>query len=404
MLTSPTALLIDSDCGWENAGTPRVNIFKSPSFSISSRNGIIYYRSPDSEKKYKGNPIEDLEKFLEKGFISLGYISYEYSQFTNPNFKIKKGKEGFNLYDTYFHFYDEREVETCSYEELHNRLGLKEVPESKESSKHVSDFTKNEYLKILEKAKLYISSGDIYQVNLSQKFNTSPINNAYSTLIKFYEAQPVPFSALIKFDDHILISGSMELFLRKNGNKIVTKPIKGTAKRSKDKTADKKIKKQLRSNKKEKAENLMIVDLMRNDLGRICKTGSVKVNELFRINEYKTLFQMESEIEGVLRNNSTLPEIISSTFPPGSVTGAPKSRALEIIDELEPHYRGPYCGTFGIFYPNMDFTLSVAIRIMLSVDNSTCYWVGGGIVWDSEPVKEYEETLLKAKAIRKTLI
>ena len=98
---------------------------------------------------------------------------------------IKKGKEGFSSYDTYFHFYDDQEVETCSYEELHNKLGLKEVSESKESSKHVSDFTKNEYLKILEKAKLYISSGDIYQVNLSQKFNTSPINNAYSTLIKF---------------------------------------------------------------------------------------------------------------------------------------------------------------------------------------------------------------------------
>jgi aminodeoxychorismate synthase component I len=404
MPTSPTALLIDSDCGWDNTGIPWVNIFKSPSFSISSRNGVIYFRSPDSEKKYKGNPIEELEKYLDKGFISVGYISYEYSQFTNPKFKIRNGKEGFNSYDTYFHFYADHEIETCSYDELYDKLDLKEVSESKRSSMHVSDFTKNEYLKILENAKLYISSGDIYQVNLSQKFNTSSINNAYSTLIKFYEAQPVPYSALINFYDHIFISGSMELFLRKNGNKIVTKPIKGTAKRSKDKIVDKKIKEQLRSSKKEKAENLMIVDLMRNDLGRICKTGSVKVNELFRINEYKTLFQMESEIEGVLRNNSTLQEIISSTFPPGSVTGAPKSRALEIIDELEPHYRGPYCGAFGIFYPNMDFTLSVAIRIMLSVENSTCYWVGGGIVWDSEPEKEYDETLLKAQAIRKTLM
>jgi anthranilate/para-aminobenzoate synthase component I len=112
---------------------------------------------------------------------------------------------------------------------------------------------------------------------------------------------------------------------------------------------------------------------------------------------------MESEIEGLLRKNITLSEIICSTFPPGSVTGAPKSRALEIIDQLEPHYRGPYCGAFGIFYPNMDFTLSVAIRIMLSANNNTCYWVGGGIVWDSQPEDEYDETLLKAKAIRKTL-
>ena len=170
----------------------------------------------------------------------------------------------------------------------------------------------------------------------------------------------------------------MELFLRRDGGKISTKPIKGTAKRSKDLRTDRSIKKQLGENEKEKAENLMIVDLMRNDLGRICETGSVKVKELFRINEYKTLFQMESEIEGRLRENISLSEIISSTFPPGSVTGAPKSRALEIIDELEPHYRGPYCGALGVFYPDKDFVLSVAIRIMLALDENTCYWVGGG--------------------------
>ncbi|MGI9534503.1 MAG: anthranilate synthase component I family protein [Thermodesulfobacteriota bacterium] len=403
MLTSPTAVLIDSDCGWVNSGTPSVKIFKSPSFSISSRNGTIYYKSPDSEKKYKGDPIEELERFLVKGFISVGYISYEYSQYTNSRFKIKRNKEGFNSYDTYFHFFNEDEIESCNYEDISEKIAIKKGSGSGEDSNHTSNFSRSEYINIIEKAKLYISSGDIYQVNLSQKFSTSSINNIYSTLVNFYEAQPVPFSALIKFDDHILISGSMELFLRKNGDKIVTKPIKGTAKRSKDKIGDKKIKEQLRGSIKEIAENLMIVDLMRNDLGRICKTGSLKVNELFRINEYRTLFQMESEIEGVLNHNIKLPEIIYSTFPPGSVTGAPKSRALEIIDELEPHYRGPYCGAFGIFYPDMDFTLSVAIRIMLSAENKTCYWVGGGIVWDSEPEKEYEETFLKAKAIRKAL-
>ena len=403
MLNSPTAVLLDSDCGWVNSGTPKVKIFKSPSFSIKSKNGIISFRSPDSEKEYEGNPIEELQKYLERGFISTGYISYEYSQFTNPRFEIKTEKEGFNSYDTYFHFYKTDEVKTYDYKEIFELLDLDKSGNSPENSKHVSNFKKSEYIKIIKKAKSYISSGDIYQVNLSQKFNTSSVISSFTTLIRFYEAQPVPFSALIKFDDHIFISGSMELFLRKKGNKIVSKPIKGTAKRSADKITDNKIKEQLSESKKEKAENLMIVDLMRNDLGRICETGTVKVNELFRINEYKTLFQMESEIEGVLRPGTKLPEIISSTFPPGSVTGAPKSRALEIIDELEPHFRGPYCGAYGVFYPDMDFTLSVAIRIMLSTDSNTCYWVGGGIVWDSDPEREYEETLLKAKAIRKTL-
>ena len=399
----PTAVLIDSDCGWENSGKPKAKIFGSPSFTVSSSKGVIHFHSPNSKKNYNGNPIEELEKYLGDGFTCVGYISYEYSKFTNKKFTIKRSKEGFNTYDTCFHFYKEDQIDDCEYEELFDKLELKQdlVPEKKQV--HQSNITKNEYLKIIEKAKKYISSGDIYQVNLSQKFSTSKIQDIYITLLKFYEAQPVPFSALFRYQEHTLISGSMELFLRRKGDSVYSKPIKGTAKRSNNIATDIKIKKELGESQKEKAENLMIVDLMRNDLGRICETGSVKVNELFKINKYKTLYQMESEIEGLLRKKITLPEIICSTFPPGSVTGAPKSRALEIIDQLEPHYRGPYCGAFGIFYPNMDFTLSVAIRIMLSVNNNTCYWVGGGIVWDSQPEAEYNETLLKAKAIRKSL-
>lgn len=403
MLKRPTAILIDSDCGWENSGRPRAKIFGSPSFTISSSKGVIQFHSQDSIKNYNGNPIEELEKYLGDGFTCVGYISYDYSKFTNKKFTTKKSKEGFNIYDTCFHFYKEDQIDDCEYEELFDKLGLKNELALQEQQVHKSNFKKNEYIKIIEKAKEYISSGDIYQVNLSQKFSTSKLQDIYITLLKFYEAQPVPFSALFRHQGHTLISGSMELFLRRKGNSVFSKPIKGTAKRSTDIETDLTIKKELGESQKEMAENLMIVDLMRNDLGRICETGSVKVNELFRINKYKTLYQMESEIEGLIRKNISLSEIIFSTFPPGSVTGAPKSRALEIIDQLEPHYRGPYCGAFGIFYPNMDFTLSVAIRIMLSVNNHTCYWVGGGIVWDSKPEDEYEETLLKAKAIRKAL-
>lgn len=403
MPKTPTTILIDSDCGWEDSGSPKAKILNTPSFSISSTNGTIQFLSENSEKSYKACPIEELEKYIGRGYTATGYLSYEYSRYTNRKFSIKRNKKGFNSYDACFHFYKEDQIEECEYGELYERLGLKPDAGADNNSSHISNFTKDEYLKIIEKARKYIGSGDIYQVNLSQQFSTSSLENSYLTLLKFYEAQPVPFSSLFKFKDHTLISGSMELFLRKKGNSVYTKPIKGTAKRSKDKKTDNRIKKLLEESQKEKAENLMIVDLMRNDLGRICRTGSIKVNELFRINRYRTLYQMESAIEGELKENITLPKIISSTFPPGSVTGAPKSRALEIIDELEPHYRGPYCGAFGIFYPDMDFTLSVAIRVMFSDENNTCYWVGGGIVWDSEPLKEYEETLLKSKAIRKSL-
>ena len=403
MHKSPTAILIDSDCGWENTGEPRAKVFGSPSFSISSADGILHFQSQNSEKKYKGNPIDEIEKYLQQGYTCVGYIAYEYSKYTNKKFKIKSCKEGFNRYDTCFHFYKENQIESIIYEELSSRLGLDKESEPSKDSLHLSNFTKDEYLKTVQKARDYISAGDIYQVNLSQKFTTSSIKNIYRTLLKFYEAQPVPYSALLNFKDHAVISGSMELFLRKTGNALYSKPIKGTAKRSNNKNKDNKIKAQLNESQKERAENLMIVDLMRNDLSRICETGSVKVNELFRINKYKTLYQMESEVEGLLEKGISIQEILSGTFPPGSVTGAPKSRALDIIEELEPHYRGPYCGAYGVFYPNKDFTLSVAIRIMLSLKNNTCYWVGGGIVWDSEPDKEYDETLLKAKAIRKTL-
>lgn len=413
-LSHPTAVLLDSDCGWVNSGSPRARVFKSPSFSIKSRDGIIYYHSPQLQREYKGDPIEELEEFLKKGFVSVGYISYQYSRFTSQGYKLRNKKNspsirkkgGGSFYDACFHFYKEQEIESCLYEDLCGLTDPDHKGENlpKEASEHARDPEKSEYIKSVEKAKRYISSGDIYQVNLSQKYNAPCISNAYPVLMKFYEAQPVPFSGLIKFDDHALISGSMELFIRKNGDKITTKPIKGTARRGSDRISDEKIKQQLRKSSKEQAENLMIVDLMRSDFGRICETGSVKVNELFRVNEYKTLFQMESEVEGVLQRGVKLKEIIDSTFPPGSVTGAPKSRAVEIIREIEPHCRGPYCGTLGIFYPDMNFTLSVAIRIILSTTDSTCYWVGGGIVWDSSLEDEYRETLLKAKAIRSALI
>lgn len=147
----------------------------------------------------------------------------------------------------------------------------------------------------------------------------------------------------------------------------------------------------------------MIVDLMRNDLGRVCRIGSVKVNKLFEIETYTTLHQMVSEVEGEVDEKVAISEIINNIFPPGSVTGAPKKRTLEVIDELEPHLRGPYCGTIGIFYPNGDFTLSVAIRIMLTQLRKATFFVGGGIVWDSDPKKEYDETILKSEAIIKAM-
>ena len=234
MINSPTAILIDSDCGWQNTGVQTVKIFGKPSFTVSSKNGVINCCSKDSEKEYIADPLKDIENYLARGLTCVGYISYEFSGFTTPKFTVRTDKEGFTAFDTCFHCYEENQVEQCSFDELLTRIDETNNEPVRTKSSHLSNFEKSDYLKIVEIARDYISSGDIYQVNLSQKFSTSGLENSYSSLIKFYEAQPVPFSAIIEFDDHTVVSGSMELFLRRDGSIISTKPIKGTAKRSRD--------------------------------------------------------------------------------------------------------------------------------------------------------------------------
>jgi len=193
----------------------------------------------------------------------------------------------------------------------------------------------------------------------------------------------------------------MELFLEKKGREIITKPIKGTIKRGLNELEDEVLKNQLTNSEKERAENLMITDLMRNDLSKIA--NNVKVKELFKVDKYSTLFQMSSTVKGALKEKLSFEKIILNTFPPGSVTGAPKKRAMEIIDELEDKKRSVYCGATFLIKPNLDFVMSVAIRQMIFTKDGCSIYVGSGIVWDSDPVKEYEETLIKAKANLKSL-
>ena len=191
----------------------------------------------------------------------------------------------------------------------------------------------------------------------------------------------MPYAFFLDLEDFYLISGSMELFLEKRGNKLVSKPIKGTAKRKKD----------LEKSQKDKAENLMITDMVRKDLSRVAMPGSVRVEELFKIERFKTLFQMHSSV--VAQTRESLQNILKETFPPASVVGAPKRKAVEIIDLLEPHNREYYCGCAGLVSEE-DFTLSVLIRTAMGHGNRLSYYAGAGIVWDSVPEKEWQEVLL----------
>ncbi len=246
---------------------------------------------------------------------------------------------------------------------------------------------RNSFIKKVNHIKEEIEKGTIYQINLTTRIEFE-IKGDIKTLFQSYiERQPVPYGFLLETEDISVMSGSMELFLKKSGEKILSSPIKGTAKEIKF----------LEESIKDKAENLMITDIMRNDLGSIAIKGSVNVIELFKIVRYKTLYQMHSTIEALTEKD--INEILKATFPPASVTGAPKKKAVEIIDILEDFPRGYYCGCAGILKNNGDFTLSVLIRTAVSRKNILYYYAGCGIVWDSVPEKEFEELILKTRAL-----
>jgi para-aminobenzoate synthetase component I len=400
-LSSCSALLLDSGGGWNQAEESSYICFGKPEFSFSSMDGCIRIENSSKDPDFNQHPLGVLKDFLSDGYIAVGYIAYEFSEFTQEGFSRSRLKDGERFPDMHFLFYKAEHVNSGRIEELAyeiNDISTIAINTACYERLVSPNMSKEGFLNKVKLAKGFIERGDIYQVNLSQrfcaKFNTNPLKY----FLNLYRIQPVPYGCYIDLGEYKLISGSMELFLRRKGDEIVTKPIKGTKKRgSSDESDELLIYELLRSNK-ERAENLMIVDLMRNDLSRICDVGTVNVRKLFKIESYSTLHQMVSEVGGNMRRDLGLKDIIENTFPPGSVTGAPKKRALEIIDELEPHYRGPYCGVVGIIMPNGDLTLSVGIRIVVIRNDSATFWAGSGIVWDSEPEEEYEETLIKARA------
>ena len=418
-----SSLFLDSGGGWVNGQENAFILFKSPSFSLFTMEGSTTVVFPKRLFNTSRSPLSLLEGYLGEGYIAVGYLGYEFARFTEEGLTISRQKDGYRFPGAYFLFYKQEDMVSGGIKDLKDLI---ETPSQKRFGLDRRDdrpgslyanITKDNYVEMVLGVKEYIASGDVYQVNLSQRFTAILNSSTISYLLDLYKVQPVPFGCYIDFGYFQVISGSMELFLRKIGRKVVTKPIKGTRKRAFTTEEDALLRAELLSSDKERAENLMIVDLMRNDLGRICQYGTVKVNNLFQVESYSTVHQLVSEVEGLLKDGIKTSDIIHATFPPGSVTGAPKRRAMEVIDELEPHFRGPYCGALGIFMPNGDFTLSVAIRILairelngagvptsLRINRAEgTFWVGGGIVWDSDPEKEYEETLIKARAINKAL-
>ena len=277
-----------------------------------------------------------------------------------------------------------------------NTGGMEPTPPS-------SNFTRDQFTTTIRRALDYIRAGDIYQVNLSQRFTAPWAGDGWGFHRALHVASPAPFGAFLDAGDFQIASSSPERFLRLSGQHIQTRPIKGTRPRSTDPQRDAQLAYELQTSEKERAELVMITDLLRNDLGRVCEFGSVQVPELMRLEQYAQVQHLVSTVEGRLRNGHSHLAALRDCFPGGSITGAPKFRAMEIIDELEPVTRGPYTGSLGYLGFNRESQFNIAIRTAIVRDGKAHYQAGAGIVADSDPEMEYEETLAKARGFEKAL-
>ena len=262
-----------------------------------------------------------------------------------------------------------------------------------------SNFSRGEYEAAVQRIREYIAAGDVYQVNLSQRFEMGFSGDPYALFRKLYAMNPAPFFAFVNAGDHQIVSTSPERFLMRRGSLVEARPIKGTRPRGKTPESDRAMREALINSPKDDAELSMIVDLLRNDVGRACAGGSVKVTEHKRLEAYRNVYHLVSVVEGTLAEGNSSIDLIRATFPGGSITGCPKIRAMEIIDELESRRRHVYTGSIGYigFHDTMD--LSIAIRTATIVDGRLVFSVGGGIVFDSDPADEYEETLHKGQTL-----
>ena len=266
-----------------------------------------------------------------------------------------------------------------------------------ENSTVQSNLSRAEFIARVERAQDYIRHGHIYQVNLSHRLSVTSHLDGWRLFQSLAEVSPAPFAAFLECGDFQIASSSPELFLRLSGRSIVTRPIKGTRPRSADPTRDAQLTYELQTSTKEMSELVMITDLLRNDLGRVCEFGSVQVPELVRLERYAHVQHLVSTVEGQLRGGVTHFAAFASCFPGGSVTGAPKIRAMEIIDELEPITRGPYTGALGYLGFNRESQLSIVIRTAITKGGTAHFHAGAGIVADSIAAAEYDETMAKAR-------
>jgi para-aminobenzoate synthetase component 1 len=408
--------------------TQSIQIFPEQSFAGSTSVGQQYSISPISDSvesiQIESTPPDELVPPFRSGWV--GILGYDISLKDQKTSVRRPPKISLHFFETYFAYSHSTQkwwivalVSATTPEEAQCELARREnsfvtqfasakITGSFEDTlpprNAFSDLTNSEYEETVRRALDYIRAGDIYQVNLSQRLTVPWEFSAAELYLRLRRATPSQFGAYfgsgLLGSDFALCSVSPELFLRRRGPSLLTRPIKGTRPRTGTADSDARARSELSQNAKERAELNMIVDLERNDLGRVCEYNSVRVVSNGEIEELPTLFHRVATIEGRIRADCSLAELLEATFPGGSVTGAPKIRAMQIIEELEHSPRGPYCGAIGWIGLNGDLELSIAIRTALydGAAKQVHYHAGSGIVADSDPRQEYEETLHKAAA------
>ena len=410
-----------------------------------NNNKCYYYNDEKVKKKIKGNPKKIIEKIIEQfkfkipkslppiSSILSGYFSYDIIRYIEkipnsckddlsiPDARLIRPrnlvihdnlkKEIYFIINCYAdekinNYYKKfqkvkKEIENLIFLSSYNSISKSSQKLNKINIK--SNISKKKFLSNVKIAKKYIKIGDIFQVVLSQRFEAKLTKNPIEIYKKLRINNPSPFMYFFNFDDFQIIGASPEILVRLRNNKITIRPIAGTRPRGKNKKEDKFYEKDLLKDKKELSEHLMLLDLGRNDTGKVSKINSVKVTEKFVIERYSHVMHIVSNVVGKFNNRFTKFDTLLSGFPTGTVSGAPKIRAMEIIDELENTKRKVYAGGIGYFSANGDFDTCIALRTAVSKNNKFYVQAGAGIVADSKPINEYKETVNKAKALLKSL-
>ena len=400
-------------------------IAANPFVKIRAKNGVTSVSDKDGQHQHKKPSLDVLIDLMDNypklsssfPFVggAIGYCSYELNLKTLKKNTIDTMMMG--IYDWAVivdHFEEKAYIVSMLLDptteaflpELISMLneGKNNTPqEFKIKNSVTNNLSFINYRSKFDKVMNYINSGDCYQINLSKKFEVNTKGDSWNFYKKFRDINKSPFMAYLLYEDFEILSGSPERFIKSQDGIVTTRPIKGTRARGVNKELDKKNANELLNSIKDQSENLMIVDLLRNDLSMNCEVGSIKVDELFSIESYPNVHHLVSTISGILRKDSNNIKLFSDSFPGGSITGAPKIRATEIIDELEEHSRGLYCGSVCYFSFNGSMDSNVAIRSMVHHNQKLCFYSGGGLTAGSNVDDEYQEIEDKVENIKQAI-